>query len=152
MPPFRKRPGFPRVLPDKTANDLAERNAVRTPTRTAMTAAALMIGLALVTFVAVLAAGLKSSFESAVKQQFSADYALTSQNGFTPTDISSVAAVRKLPRGHDRCGRARRPRRGVRQAVRPHRGRSGHLAGAHGAVEGGLAGDARDARRARARS
>ncbi len=97
MRPFRKRPGFPRVLPDKTSNDLAERNAVRTPTRTAMAAAALMIGLALVTFVAVLASGLKSSFESAVKQQFSADYALTSQNGFTPTDITSVAAVRKLP-------------------------------------------------------
>ena len=49
-----------------------------------------MIGLALVTFVAVLAAGLKSSFESAVTQQFHADYALTSQNGFTPTDITSV--------------------------------------------------------------
>jgi putative ABC transport system permease protein len=97
MRPFRKRPAFPRVLPDKTSNDLAERNAQRTPTRTAMAAAALMIGLALVTFVAVLAAGLKSSFESAVKQQFSADYALTSQNGFTPTDISSVVAVRKLP-------------------------------------------------------
>jgi len=97
MRPFRKRPGFPRVLPDKTSNDLAERNAQRTPTRTAMAAAALMIGLALVTFVAVLASGLKSSFESAVTQQFSADYALTSQNGFTPTDISSVAAVRKLP-------------------------------------------------------
>jgi putative ABC transport system permease protein len=95
--PFRKRPAFPRVLPDKTANDLAERNAVRTPGRTAMAAAALMIGLALVTFVAVLAAGLKSSFESAVKQQFNADYALTSQNGFTPTDITSVVALRKLP-------------------------------------------------------
>jgi putative ABC transport system permease protein len=95
--PFRKRPAFPRVLPDKTANELAERNAQRTPTRTAMAAAALMIGLALVTFVAVLAAGLKSSFESAVKQQFNADYALTSQNGFTPTDITSVEAVRKLP-------------------------------------------------------
>jgi putative ABC transport system permease protein len=56
-----------------------------------------MIGLALVTLVAVLAAGLKSSFESAVKQQFAADYALTSQNGFTPTDATSAAAVRKLP-------------------------------------------------------
>ena len=32
-----------------------------------------------------------------MKKQFNADYALTSQNGFTPTDISSVAAVRKLP-------------------------------------------------------
>src|SRR5205814_7848462 len=67
------------------------------PPRTAAAAAALMSGLALVTFVAVLAAGLKQSFEGAVKQQFAADYALTSQNGFTPTDVSSAAAVRKLP-------------------------------------------------------
>jgi putative ABC transport system permease protein len=95
--PFRRKPGFPGVWPDRVANDLAARNARRNPSRTALAAAALMIGLALVTFVAVLAAGLKSTFESAVKQQFSADYALTSQNGFTPTDISSVVALRKLP-------------------------------------------------------
>jgi putative ABC transport system permease protein len=95
--PFRKRPAFPRVLRDRTANSLAERNVQRNPGRTALAAAALMIGLALVTFVAVLASGLKSTFESAVTKQFNADYALTSQNGFTPTDISSVVAVRKIP-------------------------------------------------------
>jgi hypothetical protein len=75
--PFRKRPGFPRVLPDKTANDLAERNAVRTPTRTAMAAAALMIG-SRPAFVAVLAARLKSSFErgqAAVQRRLRADVA-----------------------------------------------------------------------------
>jgi len=93
----RDRPELPSVLPDRTANRLAAQNALRTPTRTASTAAALMIGLALVTFVAVLAAGLKSSFESAVHKEFHADYALTSQNGFTPTDISSAVALRKLP-------------------------------------------------------
>ena len=39
---------------------LARENAVRNPGRTATTAAALMIGLALVSFVAVFAAGLQS--------------------------------------------------------------------------------------------
>jgi putative ABC transport system permease protein len=94
---FRSRIGFPSVFPDRTANTLAGRNALRSPVRTASTAAALMIGLALVTFVAVLATGLKSNFESAVNSLFRADYALTSQNGFTPTDIASAEALRKLP-------------------------------------------------------
>ena len=48
--PFRRSPGFPGVRPDRTANNLAKRNARRNPSRTAMAAAALMIGLALVTF------------------------------------------------------------------------------------------------------
>jgi putative ABC transport system permease protein len=41
---------------------LARQNAVRNPSRTASTAAAVMIGLALITFVAVLGEGLKTSF------------------------------------------------------------------------------------------
>ena len=96
--PFRRKPPFPGVRPDRTANRLAAQNARRNPSRTAMAAAALMIGLALVTFVAVLAAGIKSTFETAVTAQFNADYVLTSQNGFTPTDISSVEAIRQVPR------------------------------------------------------
>jgi putative ABC transport system permease protein len=94
---FRRDAELPLPWPDRNANDLATRNALRNPARTASAAAALMIGLALVTLVAVLAAGLKQTFESAVTKQFAGDYALTSQNGFTPTDISSTAAVRKLP-------------------------------------------------------
>jgi putative ABC transport system permease protein len=94
---LRRDAEFPGVLPDKTIVEIAKRNALRSPSRTASAAAALMIGLALVTFVAVLAAGLKNSFESAVESQFAGDYALTSQNGFTPTDVSSADAVRKLP-------------------------------------------------------
>jgi putative ABC transport system permease protein len=88
---------FPSIRPDRDVNQLATRNALRMPTRTASTAAALMIGLALVTFVAVLATGLKSTFENAVRQEFHGDYALTSQNGFSPSDISSENAVRKVP-------------------------------------------------------
>jgi putative ABC transport system permease protein len=94
---FRRDAERARPLPDRTANDLATRNALRNPARTASAAAALMIGLALVTLVAVLAAGLKQSFENAVKAQFAGDYALTSQNGFTPTDVSSADAVRRVP-------------------------------------------------------
>ena len=45
---------------------LARQNAVRNPSRTASTAAAVMIGLALITFVAVIGQGFKTSFTSAV--------------------------------------------------------------------------------------
>jgi ABC-type antimicrobial peptide transport system permease subunit len=69
---------------------------VRNPARTASTAAALMIGLALVTLVAVVAAGLKSRFETSVNALFTADYALTSENGFTPTGVASEQAVRAV--------------------------------------------------------
>src|SRR5207244_4371519 len=51
------------------AGQLAKRNATRNPARTASTAAALMIGLALVTFVSVLAVGLKNSDKHAIERQ-----------------------------------------------------------------------------------
>ena len=44
------------------AGKLARQNAVRNPSRTASTAAAVMIGLALITFVAVLGQGVRTSF------------------------------------------------------------------------------------------
>jgi putative ABC transport system permease protein len=76
---------------------LARDNAMRSPARTAATASALMIGLALVTVVAVLAAGLKTRFESSVNALFNADYALTSQNGFIPTGTDSAKALVHVP-------------------------------------------------------
>jgi putative ABC transport system permease protein len=79
------------------AGNLARDNAMRNPARTASTAAALMIGLALVTVVSVVAAGLKTTFESSVNSLFTADYALTSENGFTPTGVASEDAVRGVP-------------------------------------------------------
>jgi putative ABC transport system permease protein len=79
------------------AGRLARSNSIRNPARTASTAAALMIGLALVTLVAVLAQGLKGSFEQAVDELFHADYALTSQDGFTPMPIAAANALRRAP-------------------------------------------------------
>jgi putative ABC transport system permease protein len=86
--------GWPASKIGGVAGTLARANAVRNPGRTASTAAALMIGLALVTTVAVLAQGLRASLEDAVNQEFNADYALTSENGFTPTSIDSATALR----------------------------------------------------------
>ena len=68
---------------------------MRNPARTASTAAALMIGLALVTAFAVLGQGLKQSTVGAVKDEFRGDYVLTSQSGFTPTSVRSTDALRR---------------------------------------------------------
>jgi len=59
---------------------LARDNARRNPQRTASTAAALMIGFALVTLVATLAAGVVTSFKGAVDDLFIGDFAITAQN------------------------------------------------------------------------
>ena len=72
---------------------LARDNATRNPARTASTASALMIGLALVTFVAIFSAGTFKSFEGAVDQLFIADYAITATNTFTPIDAAAGRAL-----------------------------------------------------------
>jgi putative ABC transport system permease protein len=74
--------GFPAQRLGGSAGELARRNAVRNPSRTASTAAALMIGLTLVTTVAVLGQGLRTSAKETVERQVTADYVVTSQNGF----------------------------------------------------------------------
>jgi putative ABC transport system permease protein len=89
--------GWPATRIGGAAGTLARDNAMRNPKRTASTASALMIGLALVTFVAILGQGIRSSFESAVDDLFKADYALTSQDTFTPLTIEAEKAVAKAP-------------------------------------------------------
>ena len=76
---------------------LARENAERNPRRTASTAAALMIGLALVSAVSILAASFKSSFRSAIEDQTTADFILSSSsfNGFSPKAADQVRE--KLP-------------------------------------------------------
>ena len=76
---------------------LARRNTLRNPGRTAATAAALMIGLALVTFVAVLSNGMKASNRGAIEEQIAADYVVTSQDGFTPFVAAAGDAAAKAP-------------------------------------------------------
>ena len=89
--------GWPATRFGGASGTLARDNAMRNPKRTASTASALMIGLALVTFVAILGQGIRSSFESAVDDLFKANYALTSQDTFTPLTISAEKAIAKAP-------------------------------------------------------
>jgi putative ABC transport system permease protein len=66
--------GFPARRAGGVAGEIASANAIRNPGRTASTAAALMIGLTLVTVVAVLGSGLRVSTQKAVTDQITADY------------------------------------------------------------------------------
>ena len=97
VPPLASVLGWPATRIGGAAGKLARGNAMRNPTRTASTASALMIGLALVTLVSVLATGLKATFESSVSQLFKADYALTATNNFSPVSIASAQALRGVP-------------------------------------------------------
>ena len=88
---------FPGVLPDQTMNRVATQNSRRNPQRTASTASALMIGLALVTLVSVLAAGVISTFTDAVDKIFTSDYAVTAQNNFSPIPTDAAEAAARAP-------------------------------------------------------
>jgi len=89
--------GWPAGRMAGSAGQLARENAVRNPGRTASTAAALMIGLALVTVVAVLGASLRDSAQSAVEKQIDTDYVVTHENGFDPFPAAAGDAVAAMP-------------------------------------------------------
>ncbi|MBV8219173.1 MAG: FtsX-like permease family protein, partial [Solirubrobacterales bacterium] len=80
-----------------TAGRLASANAVRNPARTAGTAAALMIGLAFVAFVATLGAGARNSLTDALHNQVKADYVLAPNSGgskfFSPQAASPLQGM-----------------------------------------------------------
>jgi putative ABC transport system permease protein len=77
-----------------TPGKLGRENSMRNPRRTAQTAAALMIGLALVSTIAVLGASLSTSAKNSVDSAVSADYIVSGQGGFSR---SVAPAVSRLP-------------------------------------------------------
>ena len=90
--------GWPASRVGGAAGTLARDNAQRNPERTASTAAALMIGLALVTLVATLAGSIIGTFNSAVDDLARGEfYAITAQNNFSPIPVSAAAAAAKTP-------------------------------------------------------
>jgi len=89
--------GWPATRIGGAAGRLARDNSRRDPQRTASTASALMIGLALVTLVAVLAQGITSTFTNSVEQIFTADYAITAQNNFSPIPTAAAEAAADAP-------------------------------------------------------
>jgi putative ABC transport system permease protein len=64
---------------------LAQQNAVRKPRRTAATASALMIGVALVSVIATLAASVKTTLQDAVGSEVIADYQIEAKGFADPT-------------------------------------------------------------------
>ncbi len=89
--------GWPFARLGGASGALARENAIRNPARTASTAAALMIGLALVTFVAALGAGLLDSSARPPRHQVSADYVVTSKNGWDPLSRAAGDAAAAAP-------------------------------------------------------
>ena len=92
--PLTRLVGWPARRIGGASGRLAVGNAIRDPGRTASTAAALMIGIALVTFVGVLAQGLRVSNSDAIEEQIQADLVVTSQDGYSefPAAVGDAAA------------------------------------------------------------
>jgi putative ABC transport system permease protein len=74
---------------------LARENAERQPQRTAITASALMIGLALVVFTAIFAAGISGSVDKVIDEQFSRTALIvTHDDGFSPVSPDVAERMR----------------------------------------------------------
>jgi len=77
---------------------LARENAMRNPRRTATTAAALLIGVALVGFITIFAASAKESIRSIFEKQFTGDYVLDTETfGFGGVSTNLAHELRDLP-------------------------------------------------------
>jgi putative ABC transport system permease protein len=72
---------------------LARENSIRQPGRTLITAAALTVGLALVTFVAVLAAGTKATIDQSVSRSFAGNLILENSQPGGEQGIPALVAV-----------------------------------------------------------
>ena len=84
------------VFGRSTEAKLARRNAQRNPTRTSTTASALTIGVALVSFITVVAYSANASIAALFEEQYGADLTVSVQGGFgtIPTAVAGeVAAV-----------------------------------------------------------
>lgn len=71
--------GWPLIKTSGVAGRLAQQNAARNPRRTATTAAALMIGLALVCTALVVGQSIKNSVSTTLEESATADYYITDQ-------------------------------------------------------------------------
>jgi putative ABC transport system permease protein len=97
VPAMATAAGWPLERLRRLIGRLARENAQRNPSRTAVTAAALMIGLALVTFVTVFSAGLKSSVAQVVDENFAGGLVIQNSDGFSPIPNGAATAARKVP-------------------------------------------------------
>jgi putative ABC transport system permease protein len=76
---------------------LARENTLRNPGRTSTTAAAVMIGIALVIFVAVFASAISKSFDEVVDRDFAGDLVLQNTDGFSRIPGAVAESVAEVP-------------------------------------------------------
>ena len=88
--------GWPLQRLGHATGELARDNATRNPARTAVTAAALMVGLALVVFVSVFAAGLKDSIDGAIANRAKAQLVVTSDT-VAPLSRAAGPLIDRVP-------------------------------------------------------
>jgi putative ABC transport system permease protein len=89
--------GRPSAAVGGSAGGLARRNAMRHPGRTAVTASALLIGVALVTAVTVVAQGLKDVSAGSLERRIQATTIVGSADGWSPIDPAVERSVVKAP-------------------------------------------------------
>ncbi len=97
VPPLARVAGWPLERLRRLLGRLSRENTQRNPGRTAVTAAALMIGLMVVTFVLVFAAGLKSSVAQVVDENFAGGLVIQSSDGFSPIPNGAALAAQRVP-------------------------------------------------------
>jgi putative ABC transport system permease protein len=104
--PMSRVIGWPLPRVKGMAGNLARENAMRNPKRTSATAAALMIGVALVGFITILASSTKASIDETMAESFNGDLVVTAgaagMGGLSPdvarqlSDVPEVGAVTGL--------------------------------------------------------
>ncbi len=93
--PVARALGLPIAKLLGTPGQLARENSARSPRRTASTASALMIGVALVSAAAVFAASLKKTFVDVMERAITADYIITDESfqGLSPEIGASIGEL-----------------------------------------------------------
>ena len=84
VPPIVRVIGAPIERLRGVTGMLARENAQREPQRTATTAAALMIGVALVVFVGIFSSSVKASLNDVIDDQLAGDLGILNKDGFSP--------------------------------------------------------------------
>jgi putative ABC transport system permease protein len=97
-PPLTRLIGWPLTALGGITGRLAKENARRSPRRTASTASALMIGVGLVVFIAIVADSLKASTTDAIDASVKGQYVVTTEGfGAAALPTSLADQVRQLP-------------------------------------------------------
>jgi putative ABC transport system permease protein len=94
--PLARFIGAPLIRLSRMTGRLARENTERQPQRTAITASALMIGLALVVFTTIFAAGLRGSIDKVIDEQLSQSALIvTHDDGFSPVPPGVAEELRQ---------------------------------------------------------